>query len=227
MKRFVHVDARVPVMAGFFCLLSAWGSAPGSLNAQGPVIQTFPSPGIPGPPFYANFQADFMPADDGIVAIAFYRQPSCIPVTFNLLVWFDPPAAFGCDLTVEGKRWLRDPATDPFPFQIRYWGLGAVPVYFVSEAELRDATQDGVLTIAELQALPSLVTGVAEIFEQVIHNSNQAPGAEQQGHGKGHEVLTAQGTIAGTGVPFFFHYVEEFDPNAGVHTFPTIRIDIG
>jgi hypothetical protein len=49
---------------------------------------------------------------------------SCIPHNFNLLVQFNPPTAFGCTLTIEGKRWWHDPATDPFPFQIRYSGLG-------------------------------------------------------------------------------------------------------
>lgn len=197
-------------------------------SAQGkPVIQSFPSPGVPGPPIYANFAGDFMPSDDGIVAIAFYRQPSCIPAGFNLLTQFDVPTAFGCELTVEGKLWWHDPATDPFPFQIRIWGLGAVPVYFADQAELAAAAQDGVLTIGELQALPSLLIGVADGFEQVIHNSNQAPGAEEQQKSKGHEALSARGTIVQSGLPFFVHYVEEFDPNTGIHTFPTVRIDIG
>jgi hypothetical protein len=54
----------------------------------------------------------------------------------------------------------------------------------------------------------------------------QAPGAEKQQNNKGHEVLTAQGTITQSGLPFFFHYIEQFDPNTGVRTFITVRIDI-
>lgn len=240
MKTFLRFQTPMLFIAVLVLLLAGWGGAPVSVEASGvaafnaaasaqgkPVIQSFPSPGVPGPPIYANFAADFMPSDDGIVAIAFYRQPSCIPAGFNLLTQFDVPTAFGCELTVEGKLWWHDPATDPFPFQIRISGLGAVPVYFADQAELAAAAQDGVLTIGELQALPSLLIGVADGFEQVIHNSNQAPGAEEQQKSKGHEVLSARGIIVQSGLPFFVHYVEEFDPNTGIHTFPTVRIDIG
>ncbi len=185
-----------------------------------PVIQYFPSPELPGPPWYANFSADFIPTDDGTVGIQFIREPSCIPTDFNLLLQFDVPAAWGCELTIEGKVWWHDPETDPFPFQERYYGLGAVPIYFVDEAELAAATQDGVLTIGELQALPSLLVGFADSFLEVIHNSNQG------GAGKGHEVLNASGTILQSGLPFYFHYTEEFDPDTGVHTL-RVRIDIG
>jgi hypothetical protein len=209
-------------------LITAWAIAAVVTSAQGrPVIQAFPSPGVPGPPYYANFAAGFMPSDDGIVGIAFYREPSCIPANFNLLVQFNPPAAFGCMLTVEGKRWLRNPANDPFPFQIRFSGLGSVPIYFVDANELSTAAADGVVTIAELQALPSLLIGIADDFHQVIHNSNQAPGAQKQGNNKGHEELDATGTLLGSGVPFFFHYIEEFDPSTNIHTFRGVRIDIG
>ena len=209
-------------------LITAWATAAVVSSAQGrPVIQTFPSPGVPGPPYYANFSAGFMPSDDGIVGIAFYREPSCIPANFNLLVQFNPPVAFGCTLTVEGKRWLRNPATDPFPFQIRFSGLGAVPIYFVDASELSAATADGVVTIVELQALPSLLIGIADDFHQVIHNSNQAPGAQKEGNDKGHEELDATGTLLGSGLPFFFHYIEEFDPSTNIHTFRGARIDIG
>jgi hypothetical protein len=219
-KTFLNLTAGFAAALGPFVVPAA--------NAQGgPVIETFPAPGVPDPPFYANFGATFMPSDDGAVGIAFYRQPSCIPVDYNLLVVFAGPSAFSCELTVRGKRWWHDPATDPFPFQVRIWGLGAVPIYFVDEAELAAAAADGVLTIGELQALPSLLIGVAQSFEQVIHNSNQAPGAEEQQKSKGHEVLTAHGTITQSGLPFFFHYIEQFDPHTGIRTFITVRIDIG
>lgn len=203
-------------------------AASGPVGAQGgPIIQTFPSPGVQGPPFYANFAAGFMPNDGRRVGIAFYRDPACIPITFNLLVQFNPPAAFGCTLTVEGKRWWWNPATDPFPFQIRFSGLGTVPIYFVDAEELAGAVGDGVLTIPELEALPSLLIGIADDFHQVIHNANQAQGALVQGNGKGHEELDATGTILGSDLRFFFHYVEEFNPSTGIHTFRGARINIG
>ncbi len=130
------------------------------------------------------------------------------------------PAAWGCELTVEGKLWWYDPETDPFPFQERYYGLGAVPIYFVDEAELAAATQDGVLTIGELQALPSLLIGFADSYLDVVHNSNQG------GAGKGHSALNASGTIQQSGLPFFFHYTEEIDSDTGERTL-RVRIDIG
>jgi hypothetical protein len=228
MKTISCVNALRLLVATFAALTVAWGAGHATVGAQGrPVIQTFPSPGLPGPPLYANLAAGFMPTDNGTVAIAFYREPSCIPLNFNLLIQFNPPAAFGCTLTIRGKLWWRDPATDPFPFQIRILGLGAVPIYFVDADELAAATGDGVLTIGELQSLPSLIVGVADQFHQVIHNSNLAPGAEAQLKGKGREELDAHGTVLGSGVPFYFHYIENFDPNTGIHTFTAVRIEIG
>jgi hypothetical protein len=228
MKTIFRVHAARLFIATFAALSVPSAAGYVTVAAQGrPVIQTIPSPGVPGPPFYANFAADFIPTDDGTVGIAFYRDPTCIPIDFNLLIQFDAPTAFGCTLTIEGKRWWRNPATDPFPFQIRYAGLGAVPIYFVDADELSAAADDGVVTIGELQSLPSLVVGVAESFHQVIHNANQAPGAQEQLNDKGHEVLDAHGTIVGSGVPFFFHYIEEFDPNTNIRTFRAVRIEIG
>jgi hypothetical protein len=207
----------VRVLIGLFVFLASVFPAL-VVRADRPVIQYFPSPEQPGPPFYARFAADFIPTDDGIVGIAFIRDPSCIPTDFNLLLWLDPPAAFGCELTVEGKIWWHDPETDPYPFQTRVWGLGAVPIYFVDEAELAAAIQDGVLTIGELQALPSLLIGFADSYRNVTHNDNQG------GAGFGHEVLNASGTILQSGLPFYFHFTEEFEN--GVHTL-RVRIDIG
>ena len=141
MKTLHSIEARVLFMVVLAMLMVAWSHNPvgaktteaaplsaGDSSQGGPVIETFPAPGVLDPPFYANFAANFMPSDDGIVGIAFYRQPSCIPADYNLLVRFAGPSAFSCELTVRGKRWWHDPATDPFPFQIRIWGLGAVPI---------------------------------------------------------------------------------------------------
>jgi hypothetical protein len=209
----------VRVLIGLFVFLSGVFLAL-VVRANPPVIETFPSPERPGPPFYASLSADFIPTDDGTVGILFLREPSCIPTDFNLLLLFDVPAAFGCELTIEGKLWWYDPETDPFPFKIQQWGLGAVPIYFVDEAELAAAAQDDVLTIGELQALPSLLIGFADSYLEVIHNSNQG------GAGKGHSVQNASGTILQSGLPFYFHYTEEFHPDTGERTL-RVRIDIG
>lgn len=182
----------------------------------GPVILHVPAD-HPGAPFYANFDATFIPADDGTVGIVFLRDPDCIPAGFDLLLGFDVPGAFGCDLTVEGKLWFHDPATDPFPYQTRSWGTD-VPVYFVDRTEL-DAAAAGGLTIGELEALPSLLIGYADQYREVIQNSNQ-------GARNGHSVLNAHGTLD-DGRPFRLHYNESFDPDTGVRTFLTVSIEIG
>ena len=106
----------VRVLIGLFVFLA--GVFPALVvRANPPVIETIPP--HPGPPWYANFAADFIPTDDGTVGIAFIREPSCIPTDFNLLLQFDVPAAWGCELTIEGKVW-RYEETDPIPFQERY-----------------------------------------------------------------------------------------------------------
>lgn len=184
-------------------------------SAAKPTIVEFPGDN-PGPPFYANFNASFIPTADGRVGILFVRDPSCIPPNFDLLSWFDPPAAFGCDLTIEGKLWYDDPATDPFPYTVQHWG-SEVPVYFVDRAELDEGLSGG-LTIGELQGMESLLIGTAERYRQVIHNSNH-------GASFGHEGLTASGTLE-DGRAFKFRYNERFDPATSERTFWAVRIEI-
>ncbi len=73
----------VRVLIGLFVFLA--GVFPALVvRANPPVIETIPP--HPGPPWYANFSADFIPTDDGMVGIAFIREPSCIPTDFNLLL---------------------------------------------------------------------------------------------------------------------------------------------
>ncbi|MFN2557965.1 MAG: hypothetical protein ABR592_14070 [Nitriliruptorales bacterium] len=109
-----------------------------------------------------------------------HRDPSCIPPGFNLLQFFAIPAAFGCRPTVEGfVIWKNGPPPqDQAPMQQELFEneAEAVPVWFVPTAELEAATADGVLTIAELAALPSLVRGTATSFHETLH----ATGGAQQ-----------------------------------------------
>ena len=60
------------------------------------------------------------------------------------------------------------------PKQVKSFGLGAVPVWFVSWSELQAAMADNVLTIAELAALPSLQVGYAGFFRETLHPSEAA-----------------------------------------------------
>jgi hypothetical protein len=123
-------------------------------------------------PFYARIDSGgLVPNDGDLAAIVFYRPPSCVRADFNLLDFFDIPWAFFCGppTTTGFTIWNNGPGLDPAPVQAVNHGLGAVPVWFVSWPELQAATSDGVLTIGELAALPSLLVGSADSFHQVLH----------------------------------------------------------
>lgn len=143
----------------------------------------------PGPPFYARISTAGAPQTEQWAAIVFYRDPSCVPASFNLLQSFDIPRVFGCPLAIEGfEIWENGPGQDPGPIQVKSRGLGAVPVWFVSPAELAAAMADGVLTIGELSTLPSLQVGTADRFQEVLHPFQAAK------HGK--LTMTAFGTLS-------------------------------
>ena len=192
---------------------------PGSASAaqsSAPIILHFPGE-QPGPRYYALLDRGFMPNDNGWVGIVFVRDPSCVRAGFNLLDWFDSPAAaFACGLTVEGEAWWHDLATPP-PFQIHERGLGAVPIYFVRRSELQAAIADDVLTIGDLESLPSLVVGKASFLEHIIHNTNQPTN-------HGHETLVSRGLLE-DGRSFEFRYNEKFLPETGEHVFPNVKIE--
>jgi hypothetical protein len=139
----------------------------------------------PGPPFYA--QISNLPGlglevhhTDEWAAIPFVRELNCVPPDFNLLNLFDAPAAFGCMLTVQGFEIRKSLAPEDIrPIQAKLWGLGAVPILFVSWPELQPAVADGVLTLTELRSLPSLRIGYASFFSMEFHP--WAPGDDFRG----------------------------------------------
>ena len=186
-----------------------------SLDAGGPIIVHHPGESL-GPPYYALFGRGFVPNDGGWAGIVFIRSPECVSLGFNLLDWFDPPAALICQLRVEGDEWWHS-LSEPPPFQQRERGLGAVPVYFVQLSELEAAMADDVLTITELQGLPSLLIGSASYLLQVVHNTNQPTN-------HGHETLVSRGTLQ-DGRTFEFRYNEKFLPESGMHVFPNVKIE--
>ena len=144
----------------------------------------------PGVPFYARMNAPlFVPHTDQWAAIAFYRNPACVPANFNLLSPFAGPSAFACPLTVEGfEIWENGPGQDPAPRISKLREAGPVPVWFVSWPQLQAAAGDGVLTITELRALPSLITGTASRFTETLHPS--------QSNKKGKINIGARGTLS-------------------------------
>jgi len=187
-----------------------------------PVHVDFPG-GTAGPPVYANIGTGFLPHTDDLAVIFFYRSPECVPADFNLLDFLDftpafpggPPRPFLCELQIEGRA-LWHSLNDPSPAQQFFYGLGAVPTWIVAWPELEAAATDGVLTIFELAALPSLQVGEASSFVEVIRNTVPA------GRSAGEEVVAA-GTLLDGG-SFVVHINESF--RAGVHIFNNVRIDI-
>jgi hypothetical protein len=132
----------------------------------------------PSGPYYARLERGVIRSAGGRIAIAFYRDPSCVPPNFNLLNFFDfsnVPAIFNCPLTVHGfEVWKNGPQLDLAPVQSKLRGNGAVPVWFVSVQDFEAALPG--ITKAELLAMPSLVQGSASFFEETLHPSG---GAEQ------------------------------------------------
>ena len=206
---------------GFRPTEPAPGPTPGALAegaalaTGGPIIRHHPGESL-GPAYYALFDRTFMPNDGGWVGIVFIRSPVCVRADFNLLDWFDRPAALSCQLMAEGDEWWHS-LSEPPPFQLRERGLGAVPVYFVRLPELEAAIADDVLTLTELRSLPSLLIGNASYLLQVVHNSDQ-------GATHGHETLVSLGTL-GDGRTFEFRYNEKFLPESGVHVFQNVKIE--
>jgi hypothetical protein len=137
---------------------------------QSPKHLSFPGD-VPGPPIYA--QISHLPGfdvgeyyhTDEWAAVVFHRDPACVPPAFNLLDGFDLPAVFGCRLSIQGFEIWHAPFSEGIaPIEVRGWGLGAVPIYFVSWRELQTAVSDRLLTIGELRTLPSLTIGAASSF---------------------------------------------------------------
>jgi len=175
--------------------------------------------GIPG---YARLErVDGVPLvhhDATWAAITFYRDPSCIPADFNLLDMFDPARAFDCTLTVQGfEIWRNGPwAGDDAPIQTVSFGLGAVPVWFVSWTEMQAVMSDDIVTIGELEACASLRKGSASAFKETLHPSGgpaaaagltAAGGPSGDGAQQTKTEIVASGTFAdSTG---FFFQVEE------------------
>lgn len=122
-------------------------------------------------PFYARFDPNIgeLYYDEGLVAIAFYRPPTCIPADFNLLDFYDEPRAFDCSpQTTEGfEIWKNGPGIDPLPELTELHGLGDVPVWFASLPKLQAEMADGSLTIGDLTALNPMI-GSASYFHETL-----------------------------------------------------------
>ncbi len=126
-------------------------------------------------PFYARIVRGEIHHNERWAVIPFYRDPACVPADFNLLDFFDYPdgtnmGAFDCQppTTDNISIWRNGPDVDPAPMRAMFRGLGAVPVWFVRVDELEAAVADDVLTIGELEGLPSLMVGSARSYREIL-----------------------------------------------------------
>jgi hypothetical protein len=101
--------------------------------------------------------------------VIFYRPPACVPESFNLVQFFDVPRAFECGpMTMHQVAvWTSGPGIDPAPLRADGWGWGAVPIWFVLTRDFREATADGVITMAELRSLEPLM-GTAHWYREIL-----------------------------------------------------------
>ena len=175
------------------CTEQAEPLAPTALNSRAPaqalVSSDWPSAANPGVPAYARIEVSppHVYSDGATAVIVFYRDPSCVPAEFNLLTFYDAPAAFGCPLRVAGSSmWQGAVSSDP-PKQSTARGT-AVPVWLAPAAAIEAAIADGTLTMGELQDVEGLVRGTAARFHEVLQ-----PGGG--GHPLWKLVLGATGTL--------------------------------
>lgn len=129
-------------------------------------------------PFYARFGENETFSDGEWTVVVFYRPPGCIPADFNLNQFFhfpgeNSPGAFACapPTTTSIETWANGPETDPAPLVSKMTGRGAVPVWFFAQADMEMAMEDGTVTIAELQGLPSRLAGEADTYAELLHPS--------------------------------------------------------
>lgn len=194
--------AALPDAMSEFPLPAEGDAAPRSTHAPSPdagqlIRSTWPTADDPGMPFYTRIEPAPPHAyiDDGWAAIVFYRKPSCVPAEFDLLQFFDAPAAFGCPHTVQGHSLWHGAIGSGAPQLVVARASGPVPVWFVPEDAMVQALSDGALTMEELEALPGLVTGLADTFQETHHPHPLPPEMGGGGHPVPKLVLDARGEL--------------------------------
>jgi len=146
-----------------------------------------------GPPFYTiAANGGFIPHTDSWAALPFLRELGCVPHDVNLLEIVGG-AAFSCAATIRGhEHWENGPGMDIAPRQTVFKGLGAVPIVFVSWTEIQGAVADGELTLPELLALPSVITGTAHVYNETDIFGISGP----LGAGRGMYKISARGDLS-------------------------------
>lgn len=158
----------------------------------------------PGVPAYARLELlvpNFdVPNNNRWAAIVFYRDPACVPQDFDLGQFFhypgpNGPGAFGCPLLVEGHEiWENGPGPggDLAPIYARTRNaVPDLPIWFVAWNELQPILDSGQVFIGDITALPSLIRGSANWYEEALYPNGTAetPGI----------TLRSAGTLEGGG----------------------------
>ena len=176
----------------FFQRLSAAGIALlASLGVQAELRLDIPGETF-GPPFYARLEFPhvdpaLIPNDGKWAAMVMYRQRDCIPDDFNLLEIFDVPAAFDCPLNnLAGYEVYENaPGVDPAPIRSRLTADGPVPIWFVHLSEFDQAAADGVITIVDFEAMPSLRVASTDFYDELLRPSQSNPAGFIHIHARG------------------------------------------
>jgi hypothetical protein len=170
--------------------------SPNAAADDGLTRTTFPSAEDPGAPFYVRIEPEPPHIlDDGEwAAIVFYRDPGCVPADFNLL-FFDPPRAFACPLTIHGTLLWEGAPQNGAPKIALSSGDGAVPVWFVPVSAIQQAVQGGVLTIGELAGLEGRLVGYADQFNEVLHPHPLPPELGGGGHPSPKLIINTHGPL--------------------------------
>ncbi|MFW6089746.1 MAG: hypothetical protein ACODAB_08330 [Gemmatimonadota bacterium] len=160
-------------------------------------LSEWPSAEDPGNPYYARIEPvpPHIYSDGAWAVFVFYRDPGCIRPDFDLLEFFDPPAAFGCASMVSGRSIWEEAIGVGAPRQVIIEGNGAVPVWLAPAVTAADAVGDGTLTIGELEGLPGLVKGTATRFNEVLMPHPLPPFLGGGGHPNPKLTLVARGAL--------------------------------
>lgn len=193
MKRNILIVSALLVIG----LVAAFAWSRVSAANNGLTRTEWPSAEDPGPPFYARTEhaPPFVFHDGEWAAIVFYRDPGCVPAGFNLVQFFDPPAAFGCQLTTQGVSHWEVEVLSGAPKITNTKAAGEVPVWFVPVQAITQATQDGVLTMGELEGLDGLLVGFADRYTETLQPHSLPPELGGGGHPNPKLVIDAQGSL--------------------------------
>lgn len=177
------VENKETLVTRYFRLLAfvlvGLASAASTSAARADVNVKFPDESAYAPIFARSLHVE--DPNSEWIPILFYRDLSCVPDDYDLVVFFDSRAR-SCALLVEGTQVFDDDTPGP-PHQVTMQGRDT-PVWFVTRTDWEGAggTADftGSVTLNEVKAMPSLLRGVARLYHEVLHPIPGPPGSGAQ-----------------------------------------------